>query len=1317
MVISRSVARRRPRGAGALAVAFALTLFSSTTPQLTQAIGPYELQISTAADRSNPDPLQGATVSGTAYVFLSPETADIDQVVFFLDDPTMSGAPFRTEGNAPYDFAGGPSGGATANGFDTTTLANGSHTISARVDLVGGGTEQAAATFTVSNAGPATLAFSPTSLTFGASVGGANMSQTATVSLSDGSSAAFTATDNRSWMSVAPTSGTTPASLTITARPGTKAAGTYTGSVTATTASGTSASLPVTMTLSATSLVFSPSSLAPTAESDADPVALTTELTASDASALSFTVSDDQPWLTLAPTSGTTPATLTVTADPDGLAPGVHNGTVTATSGTLVKTLGVAFTVTAPPSTGCTDISPLPCSQVMVPFPYTLNFGADAGKIDDKDGLGTGFSMVDPPTNGVGYIPANLDLNTNSPGTLAITTTAGLQHLGSNSLDNGLGVGIDAPDHVSLMSGTLVNPPVGSGQAEQAGLWFGNDENNYLKFVVLSTATGTKIQFLMEVNGAQTDVVNSGNINLVGDRVKLTLRANPADRTITASYKINALSTKTLGTFVAPGGFFSFDAAGIDPTIGTNTFGGLMASHRNGASPLTYVFDEFSLKDDTPPAPVPPTGFSFARSTYPIDFPTSMVFGPDGRLYVSEMMGKIHALTLSPSNQVTADQVINTIANMEPAGRLTLGLAIDPASTATNVILYVAHSDPDLAGPNDQGVGGAPANTSMVSRLSGTTFTTKVDVITGLPRSQANHSTNSIHFGPDGKLYIAQGGNTGAGAPNDAPDSLAEFGSRAEQPLSAALLVADIKAAGFDGSCDDGDADIYDAPACDVATYATGLRNAYDFAWHTNGKLYAPDNGLGVTGTYPPSPSAPCPGSGDVRPFDQGGDNPGDQPDLLFRIQPGKYYGHPNPSRGECVFKDGSYQGVAPLPHWEGAIRDLGNKKSANGTIEYRGAAFGGVLRGNLLITNYSVGDDITRVVLSSDGNSVLSTESLVGGFKDPLPLVEAPNGAIIVGEFGANQVSILAPSVGAWTTRTSAPAAILDAGSAALNGKLYMVAGKTSAGPTRTMYSYDPAAGTNGSWATQPSLPAAYAAVENPAVVSYSNKLYVFGGSTAAFTGAVTNAAVFDPALGTWTMLPAMPVARGGATAQVIGNKIYVAGGLDGPGASLSSVSVLTIPASGTPTWSTAAAMSTRRDNPGSAVLDGKLYVFGGRTRNADGTTINGTLATVEMYDPATNTWTARAPMPTGRRTVVVGTLFGKAQVIGGERTAAGGTFPQVEEFDPVANSWRSLTSMKTPRHGSAAGTINNTVYVAAGGPNGGSSFSTVNESFTYAP
>jgi N-acetylneuraminic acid mutarotase len=421
------------------------------------------------------------------------------------------------------------------------------------------------------------------------------------------------------------------------------------------------------------------------------------------------------------------------------------------------------------------------------------------------------------------------------------------------------------------------------------------------------------------------------------------------------------------------------------------------------------------------------------------------------------------------------------------------------------------------------------------------------------------------------------------------------------------------------------------------------------------------------------------------------------------------YYGHPNPYRDECVFKDGGFQGVAALPNYKSPILVLGDHRSSDGTIEYLSSdAFCGSLEEEILITNFSVGDDITRVRLSSDGSSVVSSGSLVGGFNDPLPLAQDPAGTIFVGEFGGNKVTVLRPkNLGCWSPRRPLPVQLLDAGGTALGDKLYVVGGKTVSGPRSTTYVYDPSAD---SWATTANLPGP--AVENPAVVALNGNLYAFGGSTAAFSGAVANAAVFDPTLGTWTALAAMPTARGGAAAQAIGGKIFVVGGMAANGASVDTVEVYDPQ---TNAWTPAASMSTRRDNPGSAVLGGKLYTFGGRTRNADGSAVAATLSSVEMYDPSTNTWTARAPMPSGRRTMVVGTIAGRAQVMGGEIQGGTGVSSANEEYDPLTDTWTVLTAMKTPRHGAAAGTIAGTVYVVSGGPAGGGTFSDVNEAFGF--
>ncbi len=1162
-------------------------LASSALAQTTE----YQLLLSLSPDRSAPVALGGQSVAGNIYVFTSPDSG-ASRVRFYVDDPTMAGTPKTTEKAAPFDL-GGTASDNTAKPFDTKRISDGSHTITAAVELAGGGVQVLHGTFTVKQ-------------------------------------------------------------------------------------------LP--------ELKFAPGALSFSRREDGSAASQTTALSASDSSAASVTLTTDSPWLG-ATLAGPTPTDVTVTADPADLAVGTYNGKVTASaSGYVTASLPVSIKVTS--ADWCSDITPLACSEVLVRFPYQLDFGSDAGMLSDANLIGTGFTMVDPATKGTGYIPSKLNLNTEA-GTLSITTTAGIAAGSTNSQDNALGVGIDAPDSVPLLTTTLVAPPAGTGKNEQAGLWFGNDEDNQVKLIIRSTPSGTNIQYLLELDGSQKNSITTGALPLAGAQVELSLRADPVTKGITGSYSINGADPVRVGILRVPGEFFSADAAGIDPTIGTRTFGGILATHRSASAPLSYTFDDFTLIDDSSGIPGgTASAFSFDRASFPLTRPTSMAWGPDGRLYVTELLGDIHALTLGPDNTPVADEVITTLGP-----RLTLGIAVDPASTPSNVILWVGHSDRNLT--ND-----APANSSVVSRLSGPGFT-REDVITGLPRSMANHAVNSLHFRSDGKLFIAISGNTGAGAPNTADT---EFGDRAEQPLAAAILIADVKSPEFQGDCATPLNTFGFPETCDVRPYATGFRNTYDFVFHSNGSLYATENGLGVTGSFPPSPTPPCTGLASTEPWNTGGHNPGEQPDFLYRVEAGKYYGHPNPYRDECVFKDGRYQDVAPLPNYAPPLFNLGSKKSANGIIEYEGGAFNGELDGDLLIANYSQGDDVVRVKLSADGLSVTDFDRVAGGFSDPLPLLEGPGGTIFVGEFGSSQITVLEPrSTGRWETRAALPTAILDAGGTALGGKLYVVAGKTSSGHLRTLHVYDPA--TN-SWSTGPSLPAAYPAVENPAVVGHNGKLYVFGGSTDAFSGAVASAAVFDPTTSTWTMLASMPTARGGVTAEAVGARIYVIGGMDGAGASLASVNVYD---PSTNTWSTAAPMQTRRDNAGSAAIDGKIYVFGGRTRNADGTTLNGTLSSVEMYDPVANAWTARAPMPTGRRTVAVGVVDGRAHVMGGERASDGGTFPQNEEYDPVANTWRTLAAMPTPRHGTVSGTIAGFTYAVGGGPIAGTSFSTVNEAFTF--
>jgi N-acetylneuraminic acid mutarotase len=107
---------------------------------------------------------------------------------------------------------------------------------------------------------------------------------------------------------------------------------------------------------------------------------------------------------------------------------------------------------------------------------------------------------------------------------------------------------------------------------------------------------------------------------------------------------------------------------------------------------------------------------------------------------------------------------------------------------------------------------------------------------------------------------------------------------------------------------------------------------------------------------------------------------------------------------------------------------------------------------------------------------------------------------------------------------------------------------------------------------------------------------------------------------------------------AAVIGGKLYLAGGV-GSGNILSGVLEVYDPA--TNAWTTKAPMLTPRDRAGGAAINGLFYVTGGA-----GSSDN---RTVEVYDPASNSWATKAPLLTGRSDLAAGVVGGKLYAVGG--------------------------------------------------------------------
>lgn len=355
---------------------------------------------------------------------------------------------------------------------------------------------------------------------------------------------------------------------------------------------------------------------------------------------------------------------------------------------------------------------------------------------------------------------------------------------------------------------------------------------------------------------------------------------------------------------------------------------------------------------------------------------TNLTFGPDHKLYALRLDGGIERYTVNTADGTLTDQEIITTLIDTYGARSAIGITFDPSSTASNLICYVSHSSSGLVN--------SPSFDGNISRLSGPDLATEKRIITKLPRSTRDHMANGLAFGPDGALYMCQGSNSSAGAfDND--------WQRAESLLSGTVLRIDmdkldgltlplnvqttsslsvINAAPSNSMLmSDGTYNPYSSES-PVTIYASGVRNAFDLVWHSNGQLYLPTNGSGGGGNSPASVA------GTRRPdgtFYNGPAIPATtgvqvQVDWLFRVNPLKdvgYYGHPNPLRGEYVENRGVIDNplypasVIPDVNYRGAAYNFGLNHSPDGAIEYKSNTFNGALKNKLLVCRFSGGGDI----------------------------------------------------------------------------------------------------------------------------------------------------------------------------------------------------------------------------------------------------------------------------------------------------------------------------------------------------------------------
>ena len=120
---------------------------------------------------------------------------------------------------------------------------------------------------------------------------------------------------------------------------------------------------------------------------------------------------------------------------------------------------------------------------------------------------------------------------------------------------------------------------------------------------------------------------------------------------------------------------------------------------------------------------------------------------------------------------------------------------------------------------------------------------------------------------------------------------------------------------------------------------------------------------------------------------------------------------------------------------------------------------------------------------------------------------------------------------------------------------------------------------------------------------------------------------------------------------------------------------------------------MPTLRARLAAGVVDGKLYVAGGESPP-------NRFDTLEVYDPATDTWIPKASMPTARSNLVGGVVGGRLYAVGGESgtRSAPERLDTVEVYDPATDTWAAAAPMSTARSELAAEVVDGKLYALGG-------------------
>ncbi len=330
-----------------------VTLALAAEPMI--AISPATLSFTGTVGAANPSP-QGFTLTNTGGSVLN----------YSLTPTTTSGGPWLSVMNAGSLQLSGSTSENLPVSVSLAGLAAGTYTgkVTVSSNFATNSPQSVNVNLTVNPGTAVGLSATPSQLTFDAVPGGSppNIQTIAVATSTNGQTFTATATTNNggSWLSVSPTSGTTPGNVSVIVNNGSLGVGTYTGTVSV--ASGTSNPVTVSVTLNVISgrvILVSPPSLTFNASPGTNPAPQTLAFSVFGAGSISYSYSTTVAtstggnWLSVNPASGSGAANIVASVNTTGLTVGTYQGLITISSSGTTNTpvsVGVTLNLTGQPS-------------------------------------------------------------------------------------------------------------------------------------------------------------------------------------------------------------------------------------------------------------------------------------------------------------------------------------------------------------------------------------------------------------------------------------------------------------------------------------------------------------------------------------------------------------------------------------------------------------------------------------------------------------------------------------------------------------------------------------------------------------------------------------------------------------------------------------------------------------------------------------------------------------------------------------------------------------------------------------------------------